>query len=237
MKWNRYRRCAIVVAGCKLLFAIACLGSIGFGGLTAAAEADSSRAYASVCISVLNENEASEAALTPKLEPGPGKSIVAHAVANAPCALLFVAFNEADGQLAHDWRPQYSDMDEEWQEVTLPEKKAASWRWEVKGEPLDFYVLFLSTGSAFSQQTKDLVAAMQDLKEEKSILKLQTNKLHELISLAAGDADPSKHRATTTVTEIHGVTRGQKEFLWRNFASKVYFDDRSAGLLVFPSGH
>ena len=77
---------------------------------------------------------------------------------------------------------------------------------------------------------------MQDPTEEQSVLKLQTNKLHELISRAAGDSDPSKHRATTTVTEVHGITRGPNEFLWRSFASKVYFNDRNSGLLVFPSG-
>jgi hypothetical protein len=235
MKRKQYLRGASVVAGVELLFAMAYFSFVGFGDLMAAAETDSSKPYARVCISVLDENAASEVAFTPELKPGPGKSILAHAVANTACALLVAAFNEGDGQLAHDWRPQFKELDEEWEEVTIPEKKGA-WRWEVKAEPFDFYVLFLSAGSPFADQTKDLVAAMQDPKEAKSILKLQTNKLHELISRAAGDSDPSKHRASATVTEIHGVTRGQNEFLWRSFASKVPFDDRNSGLLIFPNG-
>jgi hypothetical protein len=235
MKRKQDLRGAFVVAGVELLFAFAYFSSVGFGDLMAAAETDSAKPYAKVCISVLDENAGSEVAFTPELKPGPGKTIVAHAVANTTCDLLVAAFNEGDGQLAHDWRPQFKELDEDWQEVTIPEKKGA-WRWEVKVAPFDFYVLFLSAGSAFAEQTKDLVAAMQDPKEEKSILKLQTNKLHELISRAAGDSDPAKHRATATVTEIHGVTRGQNEFLWRNFASKVSFDDRNSGLLVFQGG-
>lgn len=234
MKRNTYRRCA--VAGVEMFFVMVYFCSLGFGELKAASETDSSKPYARVCISVLDQNAASEVPFTPDQKPGPGKSIVAHAVANATCALLVVAFKEGDGQLPQDWRPQFKELDEEWEEVTIPEKKGA-WRWEMKVEPFDFYVLFLSAGSAFAQQTKDLVAAMQDLKEEKGVLKLQTNKLHELISRAAGDSDPSKHRATATVTEIHGVTRGQNEFLWRSFASKVSFDDRNSGLLVFQSGN
>jgi hypothetical protein len=235
MKRNPYRPSAFALVGVELFLAVLSLVSVGADKLMAATEADSSRSYASVCISVLSEKDGSEVVLTPALEPGPGKSVVAHAVANAPCLLLVAAFNQGDGQLAHDWRPQLNELEEEWEEVTFPEKKAA-WRWEVKGQPFDFYVLFLAEGSELAQQSKDLVAAMQDPKEERSLLKLQTNKLRELISRATGDADPSKHRATATVSEIHGVTRGQKEFLWRSFASKVYFDDRNSGLLVFSGG-
>jgi hypothetical protein len=233
MKRDPYRPCSFAAAGVELLLFFIYFSSIGLSDLMAAT--DSSKPYASVCISVLTENEGSEVALTPSLEPGTGKSIVAHAVANVPCVLLVVAFNQGDGQLAHEWRPQLDESEEEWEEVVLPEKKTA-WRWEVKGQPFDLYVLFLSNSSDSAQQFKDLVAAMQDPKEASSLLKLQTNKLHELISRAAGDADPSKHRATAAVTEIHGVTRGQNEFLWRRFASKVYFDDRNSGLLIFSGG-
>jgi hypothetical protein len=218
-----------------LLTAFAYFTSVGFPDCTAASEEDSSRPYASVCLSVRDETVPKEVVFTPEVRPGPGKSIITHAVASAPCILLVVALNLGDGQLAYGWRPQIAELDEEWDEVRLPQKSSV-WRWEAQAEPFDFYVLFLSTSSRLAQEIKGLVAAMQDPTEEQSVLKLQTNKLHELISRAAGDSDPSKHRATATVTEVHGITRGPNEFLWRSFASRVYFDDRNSGLLVFRSG-
>jgi hypothetical protein len=186
-------------------------------------------------MSVRDETLPKEVVFAPEVKPGPGKSIVAHAVASAPCVLLVVAFNQRDGQLAYGWRPQFAELDEEWEEVRLPQKNPV-WRWEMTAEPFEFYVLFLSANSPVAQEIKRLVAVMQVPTEEPSILKLQTNRLHELISRAAGDSDPSKHQATSTVTEVHGITRGTNEFLWRSFASKVYFDDRDSGLLVFRSG-
>src|SRR5271156_5550158 len=101
-------------AGVELLVLFIYFGSFGFGDRTAATEADSSRPYARACLAVVDEGDASEVALTPELRPGPGKTIVAHAVATAPCFLLIVAFNEADGQLAHDWRPQAKELVEDW---------------------------------------------------------------------------------------------------------------------------
>src|SRR5258707_2931794 len=101
MKRKQYLRSALAVAGLELLFAIAYFSSVSFGDLMAAAETDSSKPYAKVCISVLDENAGSEVAFAPELKPGPGKSIVAHAVANTTCDLLVAAFNEGDGQLAH----------------------------------------------------------------------------------------------------------------------------------------
>jgi hypothetical protein len=218
-----------------LLVALAYFAPAGFPDYTAASETDSSKPYASVCLSVRDETVPKEVAFTPEVGPGPGKSIIAHAVASVPCILLVVALNQGDGQLAYGWRPQFAELDEDWEEVRLPQKNLV-WRWEAQAEAFDFYVLFLSASSPLAQEIKALVAAMQDPTEEQSVLKLQTNKLHELISRAAGDSDPLKHRATTTVTEVHGITRGPNEFLWRSFASKVYFDDRNSGLLVFRSG-
>jgi hypothetical protein len=218
-----------------LLFAVACFAPGRFPDYSSASEADLSGPYASVCLSVRDEAVPKEVVFTPEVGPGPGKSIVAHAVASAPCILLIAALSREDGRLAYGWRPQFAELDEEWQEVRLP-KKNPVWRWEAQAEPFDFYVLFLSASAPLAQEIKRLVAAMQDPTEEQNVLKLQTNKLHELISRAAGDSDPSRHRATTTVTEVRGITRGPNEFLWRSFASKVYFNDRNSGLLVFPSG-
>jgi len=235
MKSERRQRSSFAMFPIGLLFALAYFAPGGFPDYSAASEADLSRPYASVCLSVRDEAVSKEVVFTPEVAPGPGKSIVAHAVASAPCILLIVAFSQGDGQLVYGWRPQFTELDKEWEEVRLP-KKNPVWRWEAQAEPFDFYVLFLSASSPLAQEIKRLVAAMQDPTEEQSILKLQTNKLHELISRAAGDSDPSKHRATTTVTEVHGITRGPNEFLWRSFASKVYFNDRNSALLVFPSG-
>jgi len=233
MKSERRQRSSFPIFPIGLLFALVYFAPAGFPDYTAASEADLSRPYGSVCLSVRDETVPKEVVFTPEVGPGPGKSIVAHAVASVPCILLIVALNRGDGQLAYGWRPQFAELDEEWEEVRLPQKNPV-WRWEARAEPFDFYVLFLSASSPLAQEIKRLVAAMQDPTD--SVLKLQTNKLHELISRAAGDSDPSKHQATTTVTEVHGITRGPNEFLWRSFASKVYFDDRNSGLLVFRSG-
>ena len=235
MRSERRQRSSLAMSPIGLLFALAFFASGGFPDYSVASEADLSKPYASVCLSVRGEAVPKEEVFTPEVGPGPGKSIVAHAVASAPCLLLVVALNQGDGQLAYGWRPQFAELDEPWEEVRLPRKNPV-WRWEARTEPFDFYVLFLSTGSPFAQEIKRLVAAMQDPTQEQSVLKLQTNKLHELISRAAGDSDPSKHRATTTVTEVHGIRRGPNEFLWRSFASKVYFDDQNSALLVFSSG-
>ena len=232
MKSEHHQRSSFAMFPIGLLFALAYFAPAGFSDHTAASEADLSRPYGSVCLSVRDETVSKEVVFTPEVGPGPGKSIVAHAVASVPCVLLIVALNQGDGQLAYGWRPQFAELDEEWEEVRLPQKNPV-WRWEAQAEPFDFYVLFLSASSPLAQEIKRLVAAMQDPTD--SVLKLQTDKLHELISRAAGDSDPSKHRATTTVTEVHGITRGPNEFLWRSFASKVYFDDRNSGLLVFRS--
>jgi len=233
MKSERRQRSSFPIFLIGLLFALVYFAPAGFPDYTAASEADLSRPYGSVCLSVRDETVPKEVVFTPEVGPGPGKSIVAHAVASVPCILLIVALNRGDGQLAYGWRPQFAELDEEWEEVRLPQKNPV-WRWEARAEPFDLYVLFLSASSPLAPEIKRLVAAMQDPTD--SVLKLQTNKLHELISRAAGDSDPSKHQATTTVTEVHGITRGPNEFLWRSFASKVYFDDRNSGLLVFRSG-
>jgi hypothetical protein len=235
MKCERPQRWSFAMLPIGLFFALACFAPGGFPDYSAASEADLSRPYASVCLSVRDEAVSKEVVFTPEVAPGPGKSIVAHAVASWPCILLIVALSQGDGQLVYGWRPQVTELDQEWEEVRLP-KKNPVWRWEAQAEPFDFYVLFLSASSPLVQEIRRLVAAMQDPTEEQSLLKLQTNKLRELISRAAGDSDPSKHRATTTVTEVHGITRGPNEFLWRSFASKVYFNDRNSALLVFPSG-
>jgi hypothetical protein len=235
MKNEHRQRSSFAMFTIGLFFALAYFAPGGFPEYSAASEADLSRPYASVCLSVRDEAVPKEVVLTPDVGPGPGKSIVVHAVASAPCILLVVALSERDGELVYGWRPQFAELDEEWEEVRLPQKNTV-WRWESQAEPFDFYVLFLSASSPLVQAIKPLVAAMQDTTGEQSVLKLQTNKLHELISRAAGDSDPSKHRATTTVTEVQGITRGPNEFLWRNFASKVYFNDRNSALLVFRSG-
>ena len=149
MKRNPYRPSAFALVGVELFLAVLSLVSVGADKLKAATEADSSRSYASVCISVLSEKDGSEVVLTPALEPGPGKSVVAHAVANAPCLLLVAAFNQGDGQLAHDWRPQLNELEEEWEEVTFPEKKAA-WRWQTQGE--NFHGTYSTAALCSSQQ-------------------------------------------------------------------------------------
>jgi hypothetical protein len=217
------------------LFVTICMISVNFGEYAVGGETDQARPYARVCISILDDRNGVEVAFGPQQTPAPGKSVVAHAVSSAPCFLLVVALNQGDGQLAYDWRPHFRKMSEAWEEAAFPES-AGLWHWEKRAEPFDFYVLVLPTDAALVQEIERLVDAMQGTGEATGVLKLQTDKLHDLITQAAGDSDPTKHQATATLTEIRGVTRGSKEFLWRNFASTVYFDDRNSGLVVFRGG-
>lgn len=221
-----------------LLLAFAYFATVACIYLTAASEIEGAKLYGSVCLSVRDEAASgpNEVPFSPEVEPGPGKSIITHAGANAPCVLLVVAFNQDDRRLAYRWHPQFAELSAERTEVTLPEK-SHKWNWETKSKPFEIYVLFLSPSSPLANEIKSLVTAMQSPNEEESLIKLQTNKLYELVSgEAAQDADLSKHQPTAKVTEIGGVLRGPTVFLWTKFAVKVNFDDRNSGLLVFQSG-
>jgi hypothetical protein len=226
-----YRR--LTFAGLGRLFVAIFIFSSGSVEKASAEQNESTKSYVRVCITVLDGQN--EVAFSDKQGPSAGKSVIAHAVASAPCSLLVAALNQGNGQLAYAWRPQFRNLSEAWQEVSLPENSGL-WRWEIRTEPFDFYVLVLSNGSAVVPEIQRLVDAMQDPGERTAILKLQTNKLHDLITQAAGDSDPSKHQAVAAVAEIRGVTRGSTEFLWRNVASTVYFDDGNSGLVVFRGG-
>jgi hypothetical protein len=206
-----------------------CVGLVDHGF---AQQLEFTSSYVEVCISILDHRTHAEAAFGPEQEPGAGKSVIVHAVASAPCVLLVAALNQADGQLACDWRPQYRTLGDAWEEVTLPEK-AGSWQWQRRAEPFYFYVLAVAPDSVLVSEIERLVVAMQQNGEPVGVLRLQTNKLRGLITQATGDSDPGKHRATTAPTEVSGLTRGTNGFLWRNFASAVHFDNRNSGLLVF----
>ena len=108
-------------------------------------------AFRSGCVDFCGVRKTVNLAFTPEVEPGTGKSIVAHVEASAPCILVVAALNQRDGQLAYGWRPQFVELDEEWQEVMLPQKSTV-WRWEQKGEPFDFYVLIMPAGSPATTQ-------------------------------------------------------------------------------------
>jgi hypothetical protein len=220
-----------------LLFSFAYFAPMGCLYLMAASEIDGSKPYGSVCLSVLDETASGlkEVPFSPEVVPGPGKTIIAHAVANAPCFLLVVAFNRNDGQLAYNWRPQFAELAAEWTEVALPEK-GPMWKWETKAKPFDIYVLFSTPGSPLAKEIKALVTAMQSPNERENLVKLQTNKLRGLVSSAAGDADLLTRRATADVAEVGGIARGSDAFSWRQFTVKVNFDDRDPGLLIFSSG-
>jgi hypothetical protein len=218
-----------------LLFVVLCTVCAGVGGKAFAQQTQPTTQFAKVCVSVFDAATRVEKAFGPEQEPGPGKSVIVHAVASAPFVLLVAALNQDNGQLAHEWRPQYRKLSEPWEEVTIPDN-AGLWQWAKQGEPFYFYVLALAPGSPLVSDLQRLVDAMQQSGVPATVLTMQTNKLRELITQAAGDSDPSKHRATAAPAEIRGVTRGTNEFLWRNFASTVHFDDGNSGLLMFQGG-
>jgi hypothetical protein len=203
-----------------LLPALACFASVAGICVTAASEFDGSKPYGEVCLSVRDE----------------AKFVIAHATASGPCVLLVVAFNQDDRRLAYGWHPEFAEMGAESPEVTLPEK-SLKWNWKTNSKPFDIYVLFLSPSSPVANQIKSLVAAMQCPNEKESLVRLQTSKLHELLSDAvAKEADSSKRQEMAKPTEVGGVIRGPDVFRWEDFAVKVNFDERNPGLLVFQSG-
>ena len=94
MKSERRQWSSFAMFPIGLLFALVYFAPAGFPDYTAASEADLSRPYGSVCLSVRDETVPKEVVFTPQVGPGPGKSIVAHAVASVPCILLIVALNQ-----------------------------------------------------------------------------------------------------------------------------------------------
>jgi len=190
---------------------------------------DEQKPYGRLCFSVIDAS-GSEAPFVPAANSAAGGTIIAHTDANAPCAVLVVAFNEKDGSLTNGWRPQFTQMGQ-WEEQQLP-ASPAQWQWTKTDTPFAFWVLFFAPDSTAAAGMQKLVDAMRNPSLGAHILELQTSKLHELIGRAIAGQD--KHLASFAPTEIGGVMRGG-EFQWRQYARSANFSAEAPGVLIFSS--
>ncbi|MFL6589082.1 MAG: hypothetical protein ACJ8M4_02810 [Chthoniobacterales bacterium] len=164
------------------------------------------------------------------IAPAPGKTVRVYVDASDKCSVLVAAMTR-DGKLANGWRPQLSEVPEEFEEILLP-KPPMKWDWTTPSVPFDVYVLFLPPGSAEIENARKLVDAMQNPKTDGRVLALQTGKLKELIGRLA--TDKSKNAAPASAPEVGGVFRGAA-FPWRQFAQGVNFSPDQPGVLIVSS--
>jgi hypothetical protein len=204
-----------------------------FAATTAAAATavDEEKPYGRVCLSLFEpgppeKEEAFQASVT----PGPGKTVRAYVDASEKCTVLIAPMTR-DGKLVNGWRPQLSDLPEDFEEILLP-KTPAKWDWSATPIPFDFYVLFLSPDSKELVEARKLVDAMQNPKADDRVLALQTGKLKELIGRLA--VEKGKNQAPASEPEVGGVFRGAA-FPWRQYAQSVNFSADHPGFLIVSS--
>src|SRR3954467_12739592 len=136
-------------------------------GLTAAMSAfaggavDEAKPHGRVALSIFEPGPPEkEEAFQASIAPGPGKTVRAYVDASEKCTVLLAAMTR-DGKLVNGWRPQLSDLPEDFEEILLP-KTPAKWDWSATPVPFDFYVLFLSPDSKELVEARKLVDAMQN---------------------------------------------------------------------------
>lgn len=165
------------------------------------------------------------------LPPGPGKTVRAYVDASEKCTVLLAAITK-DGKLANGWRPQLSEVPDEFEEILLP-KGPVKWDWSAASGPFDFFVLFLASGSKEVEEAKKLVEAMQNPKVDDRVLAMQTSKLKELIGRITS-AKEKVNQAPVSEPEVGGVFRGAA-FPWRQYAQGINFAADKPGVLVLSS--
>lgn len=163
--------------------------------------------------------------------PGPGRTVRVYVDASEKCSVLIAAITK-DGKLANAWRPQLSEVPDEFEEILLP-KAPVKWDWTAAGGPFDFFVLFLAPGSKEIEEVKKLVDAMQNPKVEDRVLAMQTSKLKEVIGRITSEKE-KVNQAPVNEPEIGGVFRGAA-FPWRQYAQGVNFAADKPGVLVLTS--
>jgi hypothetical protein len=140
-----------------------------------------------------------------------------------------------DAKLANGWRPQFSELPGDFEEVQLP-RAPVSWEWTGASAPFDLFVLFLPPGSKEVDEARKLVAAMQAPKSDERLLAMQVNKLRELIGRITSEKE-KVNQAPMTEPELGGVFRGGADatFPWRQFAQSIDFAPDRPGVLILSS--
>jgi hypothetical protein len=191
---------------------------------------DKSKPSGRACIGVVNSLNGDEEALRARATAGPHQKVVAHLDATAKCEALVAMFARS-GQVVPGWRPQFVDVTAR-NEVLLP-RAPVSWTWEKDTGPFEASVLFLAPGSKDGGEIRALVNAMQGTRDE-AVLRLQGNKLRELIGRAKVDKAAAQ-RAPKPDSEVAGTMRMVVGFEWRDSARAVNFSADKPGALIFPA--
>ena len=208
-----------------------------FFGLVAVTSAfadalDEDQPYGRVCFSLFEPGPPEkEEAFQMALPPAPGKTVRAYVDASEKCTVLVAAITK-DGKLANGWRPQLSEVPDEFEEILLP-KAPVKWEWSAASGPFDFFVLFLAPGLGKGDEAKKLVEAMQNPKVDDRVLAMQTSKLKELIGRITSEKE-KVNQAPVSEPEVGGVFRGAA-FPWRQYAQGINFTPDKPGVLVLSS--
>ena len=185
-----------------------------------------------VCISLVDPGPpVKEVPFRTTSAPGPNAKVNIYLDASTKCCTLIVALSK-EGKLANGWRPEFSEVPDDFEEIELP-RAPVTWQWKMHAEPLDIYVLFMSSGSTDAEEAQKVVSAMQSPKVDENLLAMQTNKLRELIGRITSENQKS-NQTLFKDPEVGGVFRGH-EFPWRMFAQSVNFGDNQPGVLILSS--
>ncbi|HEX7516915.1 MAG TPA: hypothetical protein VF345_06480 [Chthoniobacterales bacterium] len=204
-------------------------------GAASARAADEEKPHGRVCISIFDSLSGKEEPFKISVTRRQGATVRAHIDASNKCTVLLAALTK-DGKLANGWRPQLSELPEEFEEVQLP-KSPVAWEWSGPKAPFDLYVLFLPPGSKEIEEAKKLVGAMQAPKIDDRLLAMQVNKLRELVGRITNEKE-KVNQAPMTEPELGGVFRGagvDAVFPWREFAQSINFADDRPGVLILSS--
>jgi hypothetical protein len=218
----------------KVFFSLAGVAAAFFcAGPLVAEDADQPKGR--VCLSIVDSgSSAKEEPFKPSATARPGSTVRAHIDASEKCVVLVAALTK-DAKLANGWRPQFSEVPGDFEEVQLP-KAPVSWEWTGTNAPFDLFVLFLPPGSKEIEEARKLVGAMQAPKIDDRLLAMQVNKLRELISRITSEKE-KVNQAPMTEPELGGVFRGGADatFPWRQFAQSIDFTDERPGVLILSS--
>jgi hypothetical protein len=211
------------------------LGVATISGAVSARAADEEKPHGRVCISIFDSLSGKEEPFKISVTQRQGATVRAHIDASNKCTVLLAALTK-DGKLANGWRPQLSELPEEFEEIQLP-KAPATWDWSTPSVPFDLYVCFLASGAKEIEEAKKLVAAMQAPKMDEHLLAMQTNKLRELIGRITNEKE-KVNQAPMTEPEVGGIFRGSSldaVFPWREFAQSINFAEGRPGVLILSS--
>lgn len=219
----------------KIFFSLAGAAAVFFCAGPLMAE-DEDKPQGRVCLSIVDSgSSAKEEPFKPSATARPGSTVKAHIDASEKCVVLVAALTK-DAKLANDWRPQFSEVPGDFEEVQLP-KAPISWEWAGISTPFDLFVLFLPPSSKEVEAARKLVAAMQAPKIDERLLTMQVNKLRELIGRVTSEKE-KVNQAPMAEPEIGGVFRGSgpdATFPWRQFAQSIDFAEDRPGVLILSS--